>query len=342
MIYRTQCPHCASVFRLRDDQLDAAQGWAQCSVCGAAFDTRLHLAQEDGTPLPRLPVAESPPLAAPVSAPLPDETPAPETLAAAASDAAESAIAEAAPEPVPAAHTPQGITQREAPLELPSIIIIDPNAPEADDPGPLPHIFNVGGYPAEPAAAPAPPRAPLAPSAPAARIEYAETQPASRYTQRRRRVHPWVWGVASLLLLLVLIAQTAYFMRDTVVRLLPEARPLAETLCRHTGCVLNLPQNLAMLKVLGSDLQTEAAGQLRLTVTLGNLADHVQAWPVLVLTLTDQKNQPLTRRSFAPSEYLENAERVAAGMPPASEQALNLALTARNITPLGFDLQLRY
>ncbi|MEW6252935.1 MAG: zinc-ribbon domain-containing protein, partial [Planctomycetota bacterium] len=35
--YRTTCPHCASVFRLGGEQLDAAEGWVQCGVCGAAF-----------------------------------------------------------------------------------------------------------------------------------------------------------------------------------------------------------------------------------------------------------------------------------------------------------------
>jgi len=49
--FRTTCPACASVFRLGADQLDAAQGWVQCSVCGAAFDAHPSLLMEDGSPL---------------------------------------------------------------------------------------------------------------------------------------------------------------------------------------------------------------------------------------------------------------------------------------------------
>jgi predicted Zn finger-like uncharacterized protein len=49
--YRTTCPQCASVFRLGADQLEAAQGWVQCSVCGAAFDAHPRLLLEDGSPL---------------------------------------------------------------------------------------------------------------------------------------------------------------------------------------------------------------------------------------------------------------------------------------------------
>ncbi|MGK2952392.1 MAG: DUF3426 domain-containing protein, partial [Thiobacillus sp.] len=158
----------------------------------------------------------------------------------------------------------------------------------------------------------------------------------------RRHIAPWLWGVASALLLIVLLAQTTYFLRDTLVSRLPQARPALEQACAVLGCTLSLPKNLALLQIVGSDLQTESNGQLRLSLTLGNRAGHAQAWPVLMLTLTDQRNRPLARRSFAPSEYLGDTERIAAGLPPRSEQALSLPLAVRDLAPMGFDLQLTY
>lgn len=151
-----------------------------------------------------------------------------------------------------------------------------------------------------------------------------------------------MWGTASLLLLVVLLAQTTYFLRDTLVSRLPQTRPALEQACAALGCTLSLPKNLALLQIVGSDLQTEASGRLKLTLTLGNRANHVQAWPVLVLTLTDQHNRPLARRSFAPSEYLGDAQRIAAGIPARSEQPLSLPLTVHDLTPMGFNLQLTY
>jgi len=328
--YRTTCPHCASVFRLGADQLDAAQGWVQCSVCGAAFDARLSLLLEDGSPLP--PAAEPGPAEA---------SPPPETIAAAAAEpatvtetAATAEITETVPGAEDAAATdiPRGIVQREATLDLDSIILIDPEIPFPDDPGPLPQFHAAPAYP--PAAAPA---------APATRIEYAAPLPSAApnpFPPRRRQ--PWAWTVAGALLLVLLLAQTAYFLRDTLVSRLPQARPAFEQACAVLGCTLSLPKNLALLQIVGSDLQTEASGRLKLTLTLGNRANHVQAWPVLVLTLTDQRNRALARRSFAPSEYLGDARRIAAGLPPHSEQALSLPLTVRDLAPMGFDLQLAY
>lgn len=350
MNYRTTCPHCLSVFRLGADQLDAAQGWVQCSVCGAAFDARPGLLHADGSPLP--PPEPSPPV--PVEAEAALTAPVDTSLApvAEAEATAEAFPADTVPEADTEAATPVGIAQREAAPELPSIILIDPDQPPPDDdPGPLPQI---PGPPTMPPVYPPPQwSGPLAETAPPARpvkaqIEYAQPQmrpavPGSAaipYTPRRARTGLWV--AASLVLLLVLAAQATYFLRDTLVSQWPQTRPALEQACAALGCTLSLPKKLAQLQIIGSDLQIEPNGNLVLTLTLGNRAAQAQAWPVLVLTLTDQRSRPLARRSFAPSEYLGDAPRIAAGIPPRSEQPLSLPLTVRDLTPMGFDLQLVY
>jgi len=351
--YRTTCPHCASVFRIGANQLDAAQGWVQCSVCGAAFDARPVLLLEDGSPLPPSESIAAPP--EPVAAP-----PVPETATTAEQEvhegapdvAAEAVAGEETPEPVAsaeaftAADLPRGIAQRDATLDLPSIILIDPEIVVSEDLGPVPQIYPAPStYPPKPVApvlSPAP-KAVTAAVRPTARIEYAAPVPGkARFRFVLPRVQPWVWGTAGMLLLVTLLAQTAYFLRDSLVSQWPQTRPVLEQACATLGCTLSLPKNLALLKIIGSDLQTEANGKLALSLTLGNRAGHAQAWPVLVLTLTDQRNRPLARRSFAPSEYLGDARLIAAGIPPLSEQALNLPLTVHKLAPMGFSLQMVY
>jgi len=323
MNYRTTCPHCASVFRLGTGQLDAVQGWVQCSVCGAAFDAHPGLLLEDGSPLPE-PVA---------AAPLPETAmPAEQKAYEAAPDVTMEAVA----------GSPRDIAVRDAALDLPSIILIDPEIPASEELGPLPQIYPAPlVYPPEPAAPvhSAAPAGSNAPSPYTARIEYASPMPT---LSAPRRIAHWVWGVAGLLLLVALLAQTAYFLRDTLASQWPQTRPVLKQACATLGCTLSLPKNLALLKIIGSDLQTEPNGNLTLSLTLGNRSGHAQAWPVLVLTLTDQRNRPLARRSFAPSEYLGDARLIAAGIPPRSEQALNLPLTVHNLAPMGFNLQMVY
>lgn len=350
MNYRATCPQCASVFQLDDDQLAAAQGWAQCGVCGAAFDTRPSLALADGSPLPLAEAAatpttvaqpdagDAPPAADPGDQPAAEPTPLP-TVATGEDPAADAATA------IPA---PRGIAERDSPAELPSIILIDPDQPLPDDAEPLPQIPpRADSLPPLPARFAARPPAAAAP-APAARVEYAQPRPAgaaahgTRPSAVRRRARPWLWALASLVMLILLTAQLAYFLRDTVVSQWPQSRPAFEALCAQAGCTLSLPRNLEALQIVGSDLRTEARDRLRLTLTLGNRAAAAQAWPVLVLTLTDQRNRPLARRSFAPSEYLDDPRRIESGIPPRSEQPLSLALTVRDLAPMGFGLSLRY
>lgn len=368
MNFRTTCPRCASIFRLGPDQLDAAQGWVQCGVCGAAFDARPALLLEDGSPLPR-PAPE--PIPADI---LPSAEPAHEADAAIVSESQAVAghggepfnapVDEtgAVPEPgappdapAPSADetdesagraAPPGIAQREAPPDLPSIILIDPDsAPADDDPGPLPHIA-APAYPAPDTSPAWPPPPAYSSGAPAARVEYASPSrpPAARVPalRTRRRVPVWVGFAASVILLIGLLAQTTYFLRDPLASRFPALRPALAGACDALGCTLALPRNPALLRIVGSDLQTEASGRLKLTLTLGNRAAHAQAWPVLVLTLMDQRNRPLARRSFAPSEYLGDAQRIAAGIPPRSEQGLSLPLNVRNLSPMGYDLRLMF
>lgn len=341
MTYRTACPNCASVFRLGEDQLAAARGWVQCGVCGAAFDARPSLLMQDGSPLPApgepaLAEAAAAVTAVPVAEPVPVREPVP---------------AEAPPEDAAAAGKPRGIVAREDAPDLPSIILIDPDIPVSDDFGPVPQIYPAPStyppLPAGPASRREPPASTDDAPAPAARIEYAAPAPgpasqAHERTRWPRRVPGWTWAVASVLLGLALLAQAAYFLRDTLATRLPQTRPAFEQACAVLGCTLSLPKDLALLRIVGSDLQTEATGRLRLTLTLGNRAGHVQAWPVLVLTLTDQRDRPLARRSFAPSEYLGDPRRIAAGIPARSEQALALPLTVNDLKPMGFGLELAY
>jgi hypothetical protein len=168
-------------------------------------------------------------------------------------------------------------------------------------------------------------------------------RPGVRKTRRgQRRLKPWVWASLSAVLAITLLAQAAWFLRDTLVSQAPQLRPLFEQACARLGCTLGLPKDAAQLQIIGSDLQTEANGRLILVLTLGNRADYAQAWPMLVLTLTDARGQPLTRRSFAPSEYLGDPQRIAAGLPPLSEQALSLPLRVNGIRPMGFNLKLAY
>lgn len=349
MKFRTTCTHCQSVFLLTPEQLEAAQGWAQCGVCGAAFNARSMLASENGDPLPlEIVEPEIEEVPDPVSIVAPAETPSeiPQPTAAETSD--PTFIRETSPVSQLA-----GIEARAGRPDLTSIILIDPDAEVTDDYGPLP-VFSAtsnieGGIndassiygPAYSAPAPVVKPAKQIFSAP----PYVE--PAKSVTRPARtpsRISKSLWVLVSFILVVILIVQLAYFLRDTLALQIPAARPWLEDVCAQIGCSLSLPKDAELIQIIGSDLQAEpaGAGHLQLKLTLGNRAPYAQAWPVIVLTLTDAKDQPQARRSFAPSEYLADQKLLAVGIPAQSEHPLSLPLAVRNLPMAGYHLEIAY
>jgi predicted Zn finger-like uncharacterized protein len=107
----TQCPECATVFRVTAPVLRAAQGQVRCGVCDANFDALRFLTDSVDTPPLKAPEAPAPPTAAPRTAatrstPSEDEGRALAEIAATVARAARRAPARpataAAPTPPPA------------------------------------------------------------------------------------------------------------------------------------------------------------------------------------------------------------------------------------------------
>lgn len=356
MKFSTTCPHCESVLRLTAEQLEAAQGWAQCGVCATAFNMRMSLAAENGDPLPpeaAPPVADATPdaeLAATGVASVPDDATQPEHAGSGAflGDAIN-------PSDTFGVSPLAGVENRAGGPDLSSIILIDPDADVPDDYGPLP-VFSAtpnveGGTNADGAASVYGPTytAPPATSKPAKQIVAADVGAQPQKTKQRAkpsrtRSFSVFWVMASLILLLIVVLQLTYFLRDTLASKVPATRPWLETACATLGCSLSLPKDASLIQIIGSDLQAEPAGpeHLQLKLTLGNRAPYAQAWPVLVLTLTDQKDQAQARRSFAPSEYLADPKRLASGIPAQSEHPLSLPLEVRNMPMAGYRLEIAY
>ena len=349
MKFQTTCTHCDSLFLLTDEQLDAAQGWAQCSVCGGAFNARSTLASETGEPLPVEPIAPELGIATPPEAEtaIADPTPG-ETPQVKAQDADPTSMPEVAPVTQLA-----GIEARAEQTPLTSIILIDPDAEVTDDYGPLP-VFNAtpeiegGTQDAEsiygpkyqaPVAEPKPDKPIFTPPP-----QYGSTPSTRRISRKSSRLATVLWSLLSLVLLVAVALQLAYFLRDYIALKIPAARPALEAACAQIGCSLSLPKNAALIQIIGSDLQAEPtnADLLTLKLTLGNRAPYTQAWPVIVLTLTDAKDQPQARRSFAPSEYLADQKLLPLGIPAQSEHSLSLPLQVRNVPRAGFRLETTY
>ncbi len=346
-----KCPQCGSMFRLTPQHLQAAKGWVQCGMCGNVFHSGIKLDAEQ----PAVPAADIPAPATEPPAPEPQQPVANTETASQAAVERPDAGADAA------AVGLSGLAQRMAEEQgvpsafgpkLESIILVDPNLPQADDDyGPMPtfEAKQEAPKPETPAAAaytPAPP-----PTAGWGARQSTATStgwiprrpsPAPSVKPEKKNKLGWLWALLIILLLLVLGAQLVYSMRDRLAASYPETRPFLEAICEDLNCKISLPRDPRQVSILGSDLQTENDDSLSLEVTLANRASYPMAWPVLELTLTDVEDQPLARRMFAPSEYLPNSSMETAGIQGLTEVPVTLQLQSRGIRAAGYRLRMFY
>lgn len=154
----------------------------------------------------------------------------------------------------------------------------------------------------------------------------------------------WPWVIAALLLLIVLLAQLAYFFRVDIAARLPELKPALISYCQILKCSVPLPQHTDLISIESSALEADPAkeNQITLNALLRNHASYAQAFPNLELTLNDSQDKPLARRMFIPSDYLPPSETEVAGLQGNHELGIKLHLSTAGLKPSGYRLVLLY
>ena len=171
---------------------------------------------------------------------------------------------------------------------------------------------------------------------------------ASRFSdpdkRRRRGLPASIFGIAILLLLLLLAAQGAFHYRDALAARWPAVKPLLVRACTLAGCSIRPLQNSNGLSIEASDLQSDPAhrGLLTLTATLRNRTAAALAYPYLELTLTDTREQVVVRRAFSPQEYVGGTVDLATGIGANAEVGVKLFIDASATSQAGYQVYLFY
>lgn len=160
-------------------------------------------------------------------------------------------------------------------------------------------------------------------------------QSVSRATRAAR------WAGA-LVLVLALVAQGLFWFRDDLAGRAPALTPLLRSLCEPVGCVVGLPRHAERIVIDSSELQTEPNGLLVLTATISNKAPYLQAQPLLELTLTDAREQPVVRKVLQPADYLEPAALSAGSLPAGADLVARVYLDAGATGASGYRLFVFY
>jgi predicted Zn finger-like uncharacterized protein len=197
---------------------------------------------------------------------------------------------------------------------------------------------------------------PMAPSVPEVRVaplkpnSAAEPEPlslpedlfgssASRRTGGRR----WLWTAGTLVLVLLLLAQTMYFFATDLAVHLPQVRTQLAEACLWLECAVALPRMPDQLFIEASDLQVldvARPSEVLLTATIRNRAQATQELPLIELTLTDKLNQTAARKVFYPVDYLDRSLDPSHGIDSNHEMPVRLYLDTGDVKPAGYRLYL--
>ena len=168
------------------------------------------------------------------------------------------------------------------------------------------------------------------------------TQPAVPLHPKRAGTGTLVWGINSLLLVILLLAQAVVFYGAQLVRAQPALKPAIELACRTLPCRHRLVIDMHRLDLVDSAVTPHPRYDraLHVRATLVNRAEYVQPYPLLEVTLLNSQGQVVARRAYKPSEYLPKPQRVDAGLLPQVAVAVKLDITGPGAEASGYEILL--
>ncbi len=370
----TQCPDCATVFRITAEALRAAQGDVRCGVCSTSFNALDNLSErafkaaaENEPPSPdnsmtveELPGNENIELSAPVEfVAAPDEALAMEFHGDAADLDRLFVVENPALSTFDPGQAAANLAVAEPPIDLDStdehpILVLE----ESDDAGESIVLETLpdSESDAEPARRPLAPPAPAGLTAPrilipdemrrrlaeeaAARAEAArEFEPDEPETPALLAQRwPWVAGIA--ILAFVLVLQVVHAGRNDIVRNQAFGPALAGAY-DFLGLSVLAPTDLSAyeLRQWGAASDPREANRLMLRASIVNRANYAQPLPLLRLTLQDRFGGTLGQRDVGPADYLPGSGAPSLLAPGQRADAL-IRIVDPGSEAVGFELDI--
>jgi predicted Zn finger-like uncharacterized protein len=173
------------------------------------------------------------------------------------------------------------------------------------------------------------------------RNDFADLVVTPRFARDRRKDKPrrWPWISACLLLLLGLVGQLGWALRDTLIAD-PTVGPLLQQACATLNCALPPVRDVSKLRLLARDVQTHPTvpNALLISASVRNDAAFTQPWPVVTIRLSDANGKVIAMRRLNPSEYLDDVDALRRGIGPGATSALIFEVEDPGHQAVAFDL----
>lgn len=150
-------------------------------------------------------------------------------------------------------------------------------------------------------------------------------------------------GLLAVVLFVLLLAQLAWWQRETVMVYWPASQPLFAQACAQLGCTVAPPRDIDGLQVEPPDLrQVDGPHRLELKMPLRNRFNVALAYPAIELTLLDSQNNVAIRRVLWPQDYVRPGTPIGAGLPAHTTQMMIVRLDIGNAVASNFRIQIFY
>jgi predicted Zn finger-like uncharacterized protein len=163
-------------------------------------------------------------------------------------------------------------------------------------------------------------------------------RPEHRQGKSGRGERRWPWVLTCIALTGMLGAQLAWAQRNELLKDPQTGRWLREG-CAALGCRLPLVPDVDRLRLVARDVEAHPSvpGALMISATVRNEAPFAQPYPVVSLVLADAQGHRVAMRRLRPSEYLDDAAMLRAGMAPGATTAVVLEVEDPGSKAVAFE-----
>lgn len=154
----------------------------------------------------------------------------------------------------------------------------------------------------------------------------------------------FLWRFAALLALLLAFAQGVYLYRNDIAAQWPSLRPVLERACQALGCDVQFPRQAQRISVQASSLQQEPnalsaddTATFKLRFALQNRFNRPQAWPHLLVLLTDSSGAVVVRKVMPPTDYVPR-RLIDTPFKPQQEEHFVVDMQVKGLSISGFEI----